>query len=1119
MRYCSALLAVLFVLGSTTAVAQSAYSPALADTTRSDSTAAKKDKKDRPLPLDAERTVSFTTNEGTWLSLDVKPDGSEIVFELLGDLYVMPITGGTPQRITSGLAFDSQPRYAPDGSQIVFVSDRDGNENLWLMDSDVTLTDSTATADSTGLHQLTKGSGNLYASPIWTPDGQYVIASKSGGLGVNKLWMYHVDGGSGVDLMPDESSQNMMGAAFGPDDRYLYVATKQGGFSYNMPSFDWQVAVYDRENGELFQLTGEVGGGFRPALSPDGQWLVYASRHESETGYRMRNLETGVESWLLYPVQRDDQESRFTRDVMPGYAFTPDSKAIIASFGGRINRVTVPEGVVAEVPFEVDVELAVGPQLDFDYPVDDGPVQLRQIRYATKSPDGHHLAFTALNDLYIRDLETGENERLAADINSGVFSPVWSRDGAYLAFVTWNDDEGGHVYKLNLRNKRTTRLSSVAAYYADPVWRPDRSEVIATRSPWQQRRELSYFNFVQGQGRDLIRISAEGGDATLIAPLRGSSPHFAQDSDRLYVYEGGTGLVSMRLDGTDRRVLVKVVGTSPSLGAATRPLPAAEVRMGPDGQQALARVNNHLYKLIVPRVGGDAPTVNVLSGEGAAFPVEKLTTVGGEFMTWNADGSGITWALGNSFFEYNFAEADAFEDAQKEQAKSGEDKDEDAPDTYEPTKLTVDMTFERHRAKGTLVLRGARLLTMDLNAENDGIIEDGAVVIKDNRIVEIGPSSDIETPAGAQEIDVSGTTITPGFVDTHAHMWPARGVHKSVVWEYLANLAYGVTTTRDPQTGSTDVLTYGDLVETGRLIGPRIFSTGPGIFRSENIKNQKDADYTMDRYAEYFKTGTIKQYLSGDRNVRQWLVQAAKERQIMPTTEGALDLKLNLTQILDGYPGHEHSLPITPLYKDVVQLMAQTKTYYTPTLLVAYGGPWAENYFYTSMDVRANEKLNRFMPQREILKITRRRPWFPTSEHVFTKLAEQANKILEAGGRVGIGSHGQLQGLGYHWELWAVASGGMTPMNALRAATIFGAEAIGVEKEVGTLSGGFLADLLVMDANPLDDLRNTTSLRYVMKNGVLYNAETLDEVWPNAQALPPLEWLRDQGPLPQVGEN
>lgn len=1119
MRYCSALFAVLFVLGSTTAVAQSAFTPTLADTTRSDSTAAKKDKKDRPLPLDAERTVSFTTNEGTWLSLDVKPDGSEIVFELLGDLYVMPITGGTPQRITSGLAFDSQPRYAPDGSQIVFVSDRDGNENLWLMDSDVTLTDSTATADSTGLHHLTKGSGNLYASPIWTPDGQYVIASKSGGLGVNKLWMYHVDGGSGVDLMPDESSQNMMGAAFGPDDRYLYVATKQGGFSYNMPSFDWQVAVYDRENGELFQLTGEVGGGFRPALSPDGQWLVYASRHESETGYRMRNLETGVESWLLYPVQRDDQESRFTRDVMPGYAFTSDSKAIIASFGGRINRVTVPEGVVAEIPFEVDVELAVGPQLDFDYPVDDGPVQLRQIRYATKSPDGRHLAFTALNDLYIRDLETSENERFAADINSGVFSPVWSRDGAHLAFVTWNDDEGGHVYKLNLRNKRTTRLSSVAAYYADPVWRPDGSEVIATRSPWQQRRELSYFNFVQGQGRDLIRISAEGGDATLIAPLRGSSPHFAQDSDRLYVYEGGTGLVSMRLDGTDRRVLVKVVGTSPSLGAATRPLPAAEVLMGPDGQQALARVNNHLYKLIVPRVGGDAPTVNVLSGEGAAFPVEKLTTVGGEFMTWNADGSGITWALGNSFFEYNFAEAEAFEDAQKEQAKSGEDKDEDAPDTYEPTKLSIDMTFERHRAKGTLVLRGARLLTMDLSAENDGIIEDGAVVIKDNRIVEIGPSSDIETPAGAQEIDVSGTTITPGFVDTHAHMWPARGVHKSVVWEYLANLAYGVTTTRDPQTGSTDVLTYGDLVETGRLIGPRIFSTGPGIFRSENIKNQKDADYTMDRYAEYFKTGTIKQYLSGDRNVRQWLVQAAKERQIMPTTEGALDLKLNLTQILDGYPGHEHSLPITPLYKDVVQLMAQTKTYYTPTLLVAYGGPWAENYFYTSMDVRANEKLNRFMPQREILKITRRRPWFPTSEHVFTKLAEQANKILEAGGRVGIGSHGQLQGLGYHWELWAVASGGMTPMNALRAATIFGAEAIGVEKELGTLSGGFLADLLVMDANPLDDLRNTTSLRYVMKNGVLYNAETLDEVWPNAQALPPLEWLRDQGPLPQVGEN
>lgn len=1115
MRYRIALGVVLFVFASTPVFAQSTFLTALADTTKSDSTAAKKPKKDRPLPLDAGRMVSFTTSEGTWLSLDVKPDGNEIVFELLGDLYTMPITGGTPERITSGLAFDSQPRYSPDGSQIVFVSDRDGNENLWVMDADVLLTDSTATADSTGLQQLTKGGGTLYASPIWTPDGTYVIASKSSGLGTNKLWMYHTEGGSGVDLMADENNRNMMGAAFGPDDRYLYVATKQGGFSYNMPSFDWQVAVYDRETGEIFQLTGEVGGGFRPALSPDGQWLVYASRHESETGFRMRNLETGIESWLLYPVQRDDQESRFTRDLMPGYAFTPDSEAIIASFGGRIHRVAVPSGETQEVPFTVDVNLAVGPQLDFDYPVDDGPIELRQIRYATKSPDGTKLAYTALNDLYVRDLETGTDERLVADLNGGAFSPVWSPDGLHLAFVSWNDDEGGHVYKLNLDNKRTTRLSTVAAYYADPVWRPDGSEVIATRGPWQQRRELSYFNFVQGQGRDLIRIPADGGEATLIAPLRGSKPHFARDADRLYVYEGPTGLVSMRLDGTDRRVLVKVVGTSPSIGAAPRPLPAAEVMMGPDGQQALARVNSHLYKLIVPRVGGDAPTVNVLSGEGAAFPVEKLTTVGGEFMTWNADGSGITWALGNSFFEYNFADAKAFETAQKNKATSDDDAEE-GPDSYEPTKLAINMTFERHRAQGTLVLRGARLLTMDLEAEGDGVIEDGAIVIKDNRIVEIGANADIETPSGAREIDVSGTTITPGFIDTHAHMWPARGVHKSVVWEYLANLAYGVTTTRDPQTGTTDVLTYADLVETGRLIGPRIFSTGPGIFRSENIKSQTDADHTMDRYSEYFKTGTIKQYLSGDRNVRQWLIRAAKERQIMPTTEGALDLKLNLTQVLDGYPGHEHSLPIVPLYKDVIEVMAQTKTYYTPTLLVAYGGPWAENYFYTNMDVRANEKLNRFMPQREILKITRRRPWFPTSEHVFSKLAEQANKILEAGGRVGIGSHGQLQGLGYHWELWAVASGGMTPMNALRAATIFGAEAIGVEKELGTLNSGFLADLLVMDANPLDDLENTTSLRYVMKNGILYDADTLDEVWPNAQAMPPLEWLRDQGPLPQV---
>src|SRR5690242_21414155 len=144
------------------------------------------------LPLKPTRSVDFTTSEGTWISLDVSPDGRTIVFELLGDLYTMPVSGGEAKRITSGPPFDSQPRYSPDGKTIVFLSDRSGAENIWLCDPD-------------GSHAkaLTKGNTNLYASPEWTPDGNYVVASRvTGVLGsVYELWLYHKDGGSGTGMI------------------------------------------------------------------------------------------------------------------------------------------------------------------------------------------------------------------------------------------------------------------------------------------------------------------------------------------------------------------------------------------------------------------------------------------------------------------------------------------------------------------------------------------------------------------------------------------------------------------------------------------------------------------------------------------------------------------------------------------------------------------------------------------------------------------------------------------------------------------------------------------------------------------------------------------------------
>ncbi len=1029
------------------------------------------------LPLKPARTLDYEVSTGTFMSLAVSPDGKTILFDILGELYALPIEGGRAVPIAQGMAFEVQPTFSPDGKWIAYVSDRSGGDNVWI-----------ARADGTDARRITsEDDGAIRLSPEWSADGKSIFVSRFQiRLGHYELWRHPVDGGTGELIAPIRKTadaprntwQNTLSPAASRDGKYVYFS-RTGDLSFDSV-VPWKVMRRDLATGTEEVVIGNSGGReagresfFRPAISPDGNLIAYATRQLSQTRLRVRDLTTGVDR-DLGPTTLDQSNTSAWMDLIPRYTFTPDGSAILIAYDGRIERRPVDGSAATRIPFTARLQLAVGPSTRQRIREDTGPVRARLPNGTSPSPDGKRVAYAALGSVYVQPLKGGATRLpISGDAAS---APSWSPDGTRITYVTWGDAGGGAVWTIAADGQSApVKVSDVAAFYSQPAFTPDGASILTVRSP-AAARQLTSFEFATVRPGELIAIPSAGGAARVVATGKyGQRPHFVTGQPGTAYVMSDDGLNAINLSDGSKRHVAKVQAQGYYFTEA--PASADDMRISPDGKWIVAQTSEQLHLLPVPA----DPKVTVdLTKAGSG---RRVTDMGADYFEWRADNS-LIWSVGNWLQQLPNAKAPV-------------------PKTH------VELIAELPRAKpaGSILLRGARALTM---AGGDRIIDDADILITGDRIAAIGPRGSVKAPAGAVERELGGKTVMPGFVDDHDHIGGVRRIITSLdEWGLRARLAYGVTTSLDPSTLGIDQVGYQDLIDAGLMVGPRLRSTGPALFSKEPFGSLDEVRTVLRRYAQAWRLHNIKEYRGESRTVRQWIVMASRELGLNPTTEGAMSPKLILTQTIDGYAGNEHSLPIGPFQEDVIGLYQRMRTSYVATLLVNTAGPSAGDYFVSKHDPATDPKLKRFWPPMAVAHKLAHRDWSTIEASRVQALAADAARLAEAGALVGMGSHGDEPGIGIHYEMEAHALGGMKPLAVLHATTAGAAETIGRLDDLGTLEVGKLADLIVLDRDPLTDIRNTQSLSLVMRGGQMFDAATLDEVWPNARAAPTPWYLRE----------
>jgi len=1016
------------------------------------------------LPIRPSRTIPFETDEGSYMNVDVSPDGRFLAFDLLGDLYTVPVVGGNATQLTRGIALHVRPVWSPDGKMLAYLGDVSGDFHLNVMDvagKFLTIPDSAG---------LTTWFG---ANAIWTPDSRYIVINgRTFGL---MGGMSYIAVGVKDIVRFSEDGKVIYGIDSG---RLVRYEPSTGGKNYIFPI-----------------LRGQTNG----ILSQDVRWWCYIADSDKRRSLVLQDLSNGKSRVLVTSLLQGDY--RYQPNVPPPhFAFSPDSKYVYIGYGGKIHQIGTETGSNKIIPFVAHVRSDLGP---FDYHrfrISDDSIKVKYTRCASTSPDGSHLVFSALDRVYIKDMPGGV-PRILASQQCSQFQPAFSPDGKWIAYVSWCDTIGGYLWQAPATRGKPVQLTQVAGQYQRPVWSPDGTLIAVVRGiPKLGDRDDP------GIGT-LMLVSVNGGAERLIAdsvPLLNSLA-FSNDGKRLiYTPKSLQGSSSssvpelMSQDMENGGTRVEAVGSADTY--------YNDKKISPDGRFLVYSLDEDLYLMPINKMSRP-----IVLPDGK-HPLTAIKFAAGVDAHWEKGGKMLGWCYSNHYYVVDpnkiLAAAAKKADVRNKDSVSRNNLIEVSmrPDTDVPLNMKVML----NRSHGILALRNVRIITM----QGDRVIQHGTIVLKNGRILSVGPGRIVKIPAGAKIMDMTGATVMPGLIDVHLHMRVPSNIFPQQSWMFLINLAYGVTTARDPSL-SFDSYGYKELLQTGQMLGPRLFTVGRAVRIPDGVVRMDSEDDAVSVVEKRHRMGgsVVKQYSLPKRIQRQWLLLACRKFGLNMTNEGAFDPILQVGMIKDGSTGVEHNPVWGDVYDDVISFVARSGVFFTPTLQVAYGTEEAKEYFKYKYWKHPDSKLMHFA----LSDTSQHRPTGNGAESVetisnshprdtlnpgFLSPARIDTRILRKGGRIAVGSHGNDEGIGVHNEIWALCMGGFSRMEALRAATMVGAEALGVRVDLGSIEVGKIADLLILNRNPLDDIHYTKDIRYVMKAGTLYDGNTLYEIWPVRKKCP-----------------